>query len=183
MLAYMAGDHSAFDALFRRYARPLQRVLERGIARDDARDLVQQTFLQLHRHRADFRVDGTLRPWIYTIALNLKRQYLRRGRGRIQVAFEPEVTSGADEEPRTHARLVLEYALGRVPEAERDVIALHWLAGVPLGDVATILGISLSAAKVRAHRGYGRLRKVLEDRVSPGTTPTKGGNRTPGGGI
>ena len=93
MTAYRAGDRNAFDALFARYAPRLRQMLSRRINRaEDVADLVQQTFLQLHRARADFREGAKLRPWLYTIALNLARQYFRRKGRRPETGlgeFEP----------------------------------------------------------------------------------------------
>src|SRR5215467_14772428 len=89
MLAYANGDESAFRELFRRYAPMLLRLCTRQVGRPaDAQDLVQQTFLQLHRARRDFRADMRLRPWIMTIALNLARDLLRRRGRRPESAME-----------------------------------------------------------------------------------------------
>src|SRR5262245_27166568 len=89
MAAYVAGDRSSFDELFRRYAPVLLSVLERQMSFSrDARDLVQQTFLHLHRARHDFDPKARLRPWFFTIALNLKREYFRRQKRRPETALE-----------------------------------------------------------------------------------------------
>jgi RNA polymerase sigma-70 factor (ECF subfamily) len=79
MLEYLAGDGSAFSVLFQRWAPRLSSMFARaGFGRDDIGDLVQQSFLQLHRARLDYRPGSQLRPWLYTIALNLQRQAFRR---------------------------------------------------------------------------------------------------------
>src|SRR5271154_4911328 len=77
MAAYVAGDRAAFDEIFRRYAPVLFRTLRRGAGGEEAGDLLQQTFLQLHRSRADFNRGAALRPWLFTIAINVKRQHWR----------------------------------------------------------------------------------------------------------
>jgi len=168
MAAYVGGDRAAFDALFARYAPRLRQMLARRIARaDDVSDLVQQTFLQLHRARRDFRVDAKLRPWLYTIALNLARQHFRR-RGR-----RPETGLGEQELPerggagnpeRSSVALELRRALAELPAAQREVIELHWFEGLPFKEVAQVVGAGESAVKVRAHRGYAKLRGILGDR-------------------
>ena len=165
MAAYLQGDRAAFDALFSRYAPRLRQMLGRRIARgEDVADLVQQTFLQLHRARRDFRPDAKLRPWLYTIALNLSRQYFRR-RGR-----RPETGLGEQEPPergregdpeRSSVARELREALAELPSAQREVIELHWFEGLPFKEVAEIVGASESAVKVRAHRGYEKLRARL----------------------
>src|SRR5262245_34419269 len=83
MASYVAGDEPSFRALFRRHAPVLLRTLGRDLWRpEDANDLVQQTFLQLHRGRRDYQLGRPLRPWLYTIAFNVKREYFRRTKRR-----------------------------------------------------------------------------------------------------
>jgi RNA polymerase sigma-70 factor (ECF subfamily) len=166
MTAYCAGDSSAFRELFDRHSPVLLRVMRHQLRRpEDARDLVQQTFLQLHRSRNDFREGAQLRPWLFTIAMNLKREYFRRAGRRPESPLEFDGRSDPAIAPRGHEQLeasdALGFALGQLPEDQREVISLHWLAGVPLPDIAQMVGASLSAVKVRAHRGYAAMRRAL----------------------
>ena len=166
MAAYKAGDAAAFRELFDRHSPVLLRVMRHQLRRpEDARDLVQQTFLQLHRSRADFRDGAQLRPWLFTIAMNLKREYFRRAGRRPESPLELDGRSDPTVAPRGHEQLEasdeLGFALRQLPEEQREVITLHWLAGVPLPDVAQMVGASLSAVKVRAHRGYAAMRRAL----------------------
>jgi RNA polymerase sigma-70 factor (ECF subfamily) len=173
MAAYCGGERAAFDTLFARYAPKLRQMLARRISRaDDVADLVQQTFLQLHRARHDFRQDAKLRPWLYTIALNLARQYFRRrGRRPESGLGERELEAPVGEgnpERRTQARELRE-ALAELPPAQREVIELHWFEGLPFKEVAAVMGASESAVKVRAHRGYEKLRGRLGSDPVTGT--------------
>lgn len=168
MAAYVAGDAAAFDELFARYSPVLLRVMRQQLFRPgDAEDLVQQTFLQLHRSRKDFKAGHRLRPWLFTIALNLKREYFRRIKRRPEAGLPDDGRADPVEAPRGQHRVeasqTVRYALERLPEDQRDVIVLHWIAGLPLPDVAGVVGASLSAVKVRAHRGYAAMRRLLED--------------------
>jgi RNA polymerase sigma-70 factor (ECF subfamily) len=164
MLAYVRGDTPAFHELFRRYGPPLLRLMRRDLASSiEAEDLVQQAFLQIHRARNDFDPSRSLRPWVYTIALNLKREYLRSRRRRptspLETAPEPGVDA-PDPELEDRARATRR-ALRALPDAQREVIELHWFDGLSFQEVAAALGITTSAAKVRAHRGYARLKESL----------------------
>jgi RNA polymerase sigma-70 factor (ECF subfamily) len=166
MRAYVGGDRAAFKELFQRYAPKLERLMLRELyAREEVNDLVQQTFLQLHRSRLDFDPAQRFRPWLYTIALNLKREHFRRRRRRPEVltdAMDDRAGSGGAHEA-FEARRSLAWALAQIPEENRSVIELHWFDGLSFAEVAKCLGIGAVAAKVRAHRGYLRLRKVLGD--------------------
>src|SRR5262249_9001117 len=83
MAAYVAGEGAACRELSDRYAQILTGVLRRSLSRpDDARDLVQLTFLHVHRARNDYLPGAPFRPWLFTIALNLKREHFRRGARR-----------------------------------------------------------------------------------------------------
>jgi RNA polymerase sigma-70 factor (ECF subfamily) len=171
MAAYVAGDAAAFRALFDRYAIVLYRMVRRRLGSDDdARDLVQQTLLHMHRARNDFRRDSRLRPWLFTIAMNLVREHYRRqGRRREQPleadlpaiarAREPQSPPGEDGERLARVRA----ALATLPEQQREVIELHWFEDSPYEEIARIVGASVAAVRVRAHRGYERLRKILPE--------------------
>jgi len=172
--AYRAGDDRAFDEIFGRYGAPLTRMMRRQIrSAEDATDLVQQTFLQLHRARNDFREGAQLRPWLYTIAMNLRAEYFRKMGRRKESAMD------LDARPDMHPKVApvdvgaletqgqVRAALDRLPEAQRRVIQLHWFDGLSMSEVADVVGASTSAVKVRAHRGYKLLREVLEATDAP----------------
>lgn len=167
MAAYIAGDRAAFGVLFERYAPRLTRLMQRQVRSvEDARDLVQQTFLQLHRARHDFRQDAELRPWLMTIALNLRREYFRKRGRRPEMSLEltthePSVEPASPLERQQTAERV-RAALSKLPSKQREVIELHWFEEMKFSQVALVVGASHSAVKVRAHRGYERLRKILK---------------------
>lgn len=166
MAAYVAGDDAAFDLLFQRYAPMLLRMMRRQLAQpEDGQELVQQTFLQLHRARLDFEPGRRLRPWLMTIAFNLKREYFRRKKRRPEAPLDVDPAVDDPNEhrlERTQAAEGLQRALARLPEGQRVVIAMHWFDGLSFPEVAEITGLTLSAVKVRAHRGYRALRELLE---------------------
>jgi len=167
MAAYIGGEHAAFTALFRRYAPVLLRLmLHRIDRRQEAEDLVQQAFLQLHRSRHDFRPGAALRPWLFTIALNLRSQYFREcGRRRETTldvtTLEAVHTLGDAPQDGVDQSQEVQLALTKLPPDQRDVIVLHWLQGLSFAEVSRAVGASVNAVKVRAHRGYVSLRKLL----------------------
>jgi RNA polymerase sigma-70 factor (ECF subfamily) len=160
------GSRAAFEELFRRYAGRLQGLFLRQIGKPDvAADLVQQTFLHFHRARRDFTLGRPVRPWIYTIALNVRREHVRRRGRRPEVFLDPIVHGEPEVAPDTTSpsdRLVRR-ALVQLTEQQREVILLHWYEELSFPEIADLLGASLSAVKVRAHRGYEKLRKLLTD--------------------
>jgi RNA polymerase sigma-70 factor (ECF subfamily) len=154
MAAYVRGDGVAFKELFGRYAPKLERLMLRELfAREEAHDLVQQTFLQLHRARLDFDPEQRFKPWIYTIAMNLKREHFRRRRRRPRCS----VTSPRSRLQGTHtnafeAHRSLAWALARLPDDSRSVIELHWFDGLSFAEVANASASERSPPRSRPSR-------------------------------
>lgn len=159
MAAYVAGDATAFRELFRRYAPRLRGVLRHESAHDPA-DLVQQTFLQLHRARASYLPGAPFRPWLMTIARNLKREQIRRWRRQprtSELSTEDLVARTLSADTAIEVRQALT-AVNELPPAEREVVTLHAAAGLSVAETAARLGATEGAVKARAHRAYQRLR-------------------------
>src|SRR5690606_23890659 len=121
------------------------RIMRRQLREADAQELVQQTFLQLHRARLDF--DGTrkLRPWLMTIAFNLERELFRRKGRRPEAPLEHEPDdrhTPRDPIEIADDRARLRAALARIPEGQREVIVLHWLEELSFPEVAEIMGMT-----------------------------------------
>jgi len=174
MTAYCDGDASAFRALYQFLAPRLLAYLVR-MARDRALadDLLQQTFLKVHRARAAYVRGADPVPWIYAIA---HRTFLdevrRRKRATVSDAGEvPEVPAVITGEPAaaaaarpdldpevTQAALA---ALESLPPQQREAVVLTKLDGKTFAEAAEIAGTTPGAMKVRAHRGYVALRKAL----------------------
>ncbi|MGD8862146.1 MAG: sigma-70 family RNA polymerase sigma factor [Myxococcales bacterium] len=171
MAAYVAGDQSAFEALFRRYAPLVLGLGRRHLQSDDAaRELVQQTFLRLHGARRDFRPDTRLHPWLMTIVMNLVRDQwrLRKRRPTSSLEHEPPAPprEGAIERMDAERRArKLHAALSQLPESQREVVELHWLQDRPFAEVARVVGSTEGAVRVRAHRAYAKLRTLLAEEL------------------
>ncbi len=170
MAAYVAGDDAAFRALFERYA-PIIFGMTRRHLRDEelAREITQHTFFRLHGARRDFRVGARLRPWLLTIAMNLVREHWRKKKRRKHVDIDVDlqqapVAERSRMELQERATLV-QAALARLPESQREVIELHWFQERPYREIAEIVGSTEGAVRVRAHRAYAKLKVWLEGDV------------------
>ena len=160
------GDRAAFQTLFQRYGGRLHGFFLRSLrSPTEASDLVQQTFLHFHRARADFREGAPVRPWLYTIAVNVKREFFRRRKRKPETSLDPVVHGEPSREPDASTALQrrVQRALSELPDAQREVIVLHWYEGLSFPEISELVGASVSAVKVRAHRGYNRLRELLGD--------------------
>ncbi len=159
-------DPAAFEHLFRRHAPRMRGYFIRnGVRGETAGDLVQQTFLHLHRARADFRAGNKLRPWFYTIAANVRRMHFRRAGRKPEAEWNPDSHGEPSVGPlsSTPEQRTLRRALDQLRANQRDVLVLHYYEEQSFSEVAEVLGISTSAAKGRAHRAYKLLRALLDE--------------------
>jgi RNA polymerase sigma-70 factor (ECF subfamily) len=174
MAAFCGGDQGAFVALHARHAQPLHAYLRRMVNdKDMADDLLQTTFLSMVTAAGRFRPGTSVRAWLYAIAANAARDALRRGRVRTMARAALLAESDASFDPATPdpaAARAVHAALDRLPPDQREAVLLHKVHGLSFDEVATALQISLGAAKVRAHRGYEKLREALA-RFEDGGTP------------
>jgi RNA polymerase sigma-70 factor (ECF subfamily) len=166
MARFCQGEAAAFDALFQRYSRPVHGYLTRLTGSPSvAEDLVQVTFLSLVRARGRFQPGARVKPWLYAIATNAARDNQRRNRRPEELTEEGELpaTVAADAPgPRdTGLERTVQRALEMLPEGQRIPIVLHRFEGMSFAEIAESMGLTESAVKVRAHRGYARLRELL----------------------
>jgi len=161
------GDGSAFEELYRRYARAvyglaLRRLRDRG----RAEEAVQDAFASLWRSAATYRPDrGPGAPWLYTVARNAIVDHARR---RVEPAAEapdlPSTEPGPDE--RAQSAFVawrVHRALEGLPEREREVISLAYWSGLSQSEVAEFLGIPLGTVKTRTRAALRQLAEILEE--------------------
>jgi len=144
-------------------------ALSRDAARAD--DLVQESFLQLHRARHTYDPSFPVMPWALAIARHVflmdRRSRNRRhefARQALEDAPEPAVAS--HEEPLI-ARSGLRQALGTLSHATREVVLLHHVCGHSFGDLSRRLQVASPALRCRASRGLARLREVLSGDGTP----------------
>jgi RNA polymerase sigma-70 factor (ECF subfamily) len=166
MVAYQAGDGAAFEALYEALWRPIGgylRALSRDVGR--AEDLLQETFLQVHRARHTYLPSRPVKPWVYAIARNVflmsRRAATRRGRHEETAPEELPELPVAPEVDALGDRDAVRRALAAVPEDRREALLLHHVWGLSFREVAAVQGISEAAAKLRAHRGVVALRELL----------------------
>jgi RNA polymerase sigma-70 factor (ECF subfamily) len=166
MARFCQGEAPAFDALFQRYSRPVHGYLTRLTGSSSAaEDLVQLTFLSLVRSRGRFQAGARVKPWLYAIATNAARDHQRRGKRPEELTEEGELPAAVAAETPGPRDMGLERSVQRalelLPEGQRVPIVLHRFEGMSFAEIAEAMGLTETAVKVRAHRGYARLRELL----------------------
>jgi RNA polymerase sigma-70 factor (ECF subfamily) len=167
-------DPAAFRRLYERHAAAIHAFhLRRCRDREAALDLTAETFAQawLSRFRFHDRAGGSAMPWLLAIARNVlvssvrKRTLERSACERLGLA-EPRPAAGA--EPEEAWLDGLDEALAGLPAGQRNALTLRVVDGLPYDEVASVLGTSAEAARVRVHRGLESLRNRLADRPEAG---------------
>lgn len=165
MVGYQKGSMDDFSALYAELSHPLVRYLWTFVRNTTtAEDLLQDTFLQIHRARHTYTPRRPVRPWVYAIARHVALMHLRSTRRRKEylpaedlpeVPVPPEIDRLAD-------RATVFRLLEALPRSGREVLILHHLLGMSFGEIAAILGLAAGTAKVRAHRALKALREKIE---------------------
>jgi RNA polymerase sigma-70 factor (ECF subfamily) len=170
----IGGDSDSFNELIHRWERPIYALAYRQIGREEeARDVCQETFLRAYRALSGFRGQAKFSSWLYRIALNLCRDWMRRER-RTPVVQMPEdidvIERIAAREPsesiedrlaRADLSRVVERALALLPEEQRTAIVLKEYQGLTFQEIADLLECPLSTVKTRLYQGLTVLRRHL----------------------
>lgn len=174
----MGGDADSFNQLVLRWERPIYALAYRVIGREEeARDVCQDTFLRAYRALPGFKGQAKFSSWLYRIALNLCRDWIRRQR-RAPVMQMPEgvdpLEMAAEREPaesietlvaRRELSAVVEEAMARLPEEQRTAIILKEYHGMTFQEIADLQGCPLSTVKTRLYQGLSVLRRHLEQQA------------------
>jgi RNA polymerase sigma-70 factor (ECF subfamily) len=170
MVAAQAGDSASYEKLLQELLPHVGRLVRRRLFDPNAvEDVVQNVFVSLHRARHTYRPERPFRPWLNAIARNAAidamRERGRRGQREVSLELEGVPEPAVEDAPPEYQQLdpKLREALTQIPPAQREAVLLIHLAGLSVTEAATRVGISKSALKVRAHRGYRALRAILEE--------------------
>jgi len=168
--AAKAGDRTAFDALVRATSAEIYTLAYRLTGdEEDARDVVQDAYLRAFRSIKRFRGEARFSTWMYRITANCAATYLaKRAKGRHDELSdeEPVADTRPDNDPEAVAeagalRDRVTAALAELPPRLRAVVVLRDIYDLPHEAIATELGITEAAAKVRLHRARRKLRERL----------------------
>jgi len=170
---FLQGDVDAFEELFRQHQRAVYGWILR-ITRDPAtaEELTVETFWRIHRARSRFDPAQGFEGWARRIATRAALDWLRTSRTKRELSLEDcaEAAAPAQADPAVTAEIRTKTALafGRLPFKLRIAATLAVIEELPHKDVASALGISVAAVKVRVFRAMRLLRNDLEEQ---GITP------------
>lgn len=174
----LTGDVEAYAILVRRYQKPIFNLMMRTTScEEDAFDLTQEAFVKAYEKLDRFKPSGRFFPWLYTIGMNLARDFLRKTKTReIKQAELYEMQKDLSVESSLSKSLLemidaerVKEVLQDLPLEYREAVILRFHEGMSMREVALSIGISVSGAKMRIHRGLLKLRRLLSVEDSQGT--------------
>ena len=179
MVLYQSGDFEAFSVLYQRHARRVYEYLLRKSDKLTAAELLQDTFLKVHRARAQYSVNYPFLPWLFTIARTVFLDHVKRAESKLiqRSASDSGVDSGVDSGtsigagvgtgtellPHLNTSSVdLSLVLTELPENQRRSIELRYLNDWSFEQIAMELKTSPSNARKLISRGLRQLRGLLQ---------------------
>ncbi len=178
------GDHAAFRILFDKYNRRTY-AIALGVLKNpqDARDVVQEAFVKVHRHLANFQGASSFYTWLYRITMNLAIDQVRRKKTAKQVDFDETRGRDGDDEDlgnltpalagsdpaKTIARKELtkkiQDALLTLPEYHRQVILLREVEGLSYEEIAKVMKVPKGTIMSRLFHARRKMQSALADYV------------------
>jgi len=184
-LAHRAGEVQAFQELVNRYYKELYRFMMRYSGQATlAEDLVQETFLQVHRSAGTFDPKRRFKAWMFTIAANKARDAFRKQARRPMLELDAAIRQQAADsdsfvdmiastEPMPEEKLIaketqqmIRQLLDEMSEPLREIIILAYYHHFPYKQIGEILDIPLGTVKSRLHTAVAQLAKLFKQRVS-----------------
>jgi len=165
MIRYQGGSLEAFQEIYAELAGAVRRYLAHlAGGAQIADDLLQETFLQMHRSRAAYNPAYAVRPWVFGLARNVVLMNRRAARRWAQVhESREELPDFAvfPEADRLGSRDEIRRGMASLSADQTEALLLHHEWGFSFDEIAGMLGISAAAARARASRGMADLRVAL----------------------
>lgn len=164
MTSYQGGDSAAAAALVHRVSPQLHRFfVTQSASRTDADDLLQETWLRIHKVRHTYRPGEPVLPWFYAIARHVRVDHYRRTvriTAREQRLDElPEIAAPRPGDSGLGSNLA--ELLAPLPESQREVIEMLKVAEMSLEEVARATSSTIGSVKQKVHRAYKKLRQTM----------------------
>ncbi len=169
------GDMIAFEEVYNRHHRRVYAICLRMLKNsNEAEDLTQDVFIQLHRKIGSFRGDSAFTTWLHRLTVNQVLMHFRKRTVKFEKTTEegdtPEQIVRGSERPGKMPvvdKIALDNAIKELPKGYKNVFILHDIEGFEHEEVARILGCSVGTSKSQLHKARLKLRKLLKRKAPP----------------
>ncbi len=166
----LGGDSAAFEQIVVRHENRIMAMAGRLLgAREDAKDVAQEVFLRAFKYLHRLDVQRPVEPWLMRITVNVCRDVARLRQRRLATFVDVDEPEPIDEAPDPYAdlarkqqQLILQKALGTLPEKERLAIVLRDVEGLSTAEVASILQSSDTTVRSQISRGRLKLKAAID---------------------
>jgi RNA polymerase sigma-70 factor, ECF subfamily len=161
MARYQEGDFAAATLLIEHISPRLHRFfIAQALSRTDADDLLQETWLRIHKVRHTYRAGEPALPWFYAIARHIRVDHYRKSvRAAASERELEEMSKGASQALQETGEL--DAMLAPLPQSQREVIVLLKVEGMSLEEVARATSSTVGSVKQKVHRAYKKLRETI----------------------
>jgi len=190
---FIAGDQDAFAQIVSRYERELYAFILRYVADGStAEDLFQETFIQLHRSAKSFDPDRRLKPWLYAIAANKARDFLRASSrrstqrldaspngddsGRLMDLLPATTVDAAEAAILSEDAVRVRDILSGMAPIHREAIIMSFYQRLSYKEIADVLGVPLGTVKSRLHIALQNFARLYESRSGTKRNESDGAN-------
>ncbi len=182
---FQNGKELAFNELVNRYKDRLHNFLYRYTHdHQDCEDLVQETFLRVHKSKASYERIARFSTWMYTIALNLAKSLYKKKQRMLKVSIHKDPDDSESREllikdssilpdEILHQKLSMEElqkALDALPDEFREVVVLRDIKELTYEEISDATGIPMGTVKSRINRGRSQIQHMIEEYVDLGTS-------------
>jgi RNA polymerase sigma-70 factor (ECF subfamily) len=169
-----AGDLVAFEELYRRHYRRVYSLCLRMTANpEEAEDLTQETFIQLHKKIGSFRGDSAFTTWLHRMTVNQVLMHFRRRKSRPEYTTTDgespvQIVQGTQNQNKMPVvdKIILENAITKLAPGYRAVFVLHDVEGHEHREIADMLGISEGTSKSQLHKARLKLRDLIRQQAA-----------------
>lgn len=182
---FQEGREPAFNELVKRYTDRLHNFLYRYTHNhQDCEDLVQETFLRVHKSKKSYQRIAKFSTWMYTIALNLAKSMYKKKQRMYKISIHKDESDPKDfemliedknilQDEELHQKLSLEKlekALMELAPEFREVVVYRDLQELSYDEIAEITGVAMGTVKSRINRGRAQVQAMIESYVDMGTS-------------
>lgn len=161
MTLYQRGEYAAFECLYERHSGRVLQYFKGKISVEAAKDLLQETFLKVHKSRGLYQPQFPFLPWLFTVARNNLNDFYRKADQKL-AGVDPESLPSSRESEAVAPEHDLSALLGSLPHVQRRAIELRYMNDWSFEKIAEEMKTSPGGSRQNVSRGIRKIRSLLK---------------------